>query len=139
MDIKALLNLLASPTILALGGGWLGYKYGNKASINNKYVAGGVGVGAGYLLGRTLQQFTAPPPAVPQVVDTENPPMEDYLNLQLDGAPAPKQLPPAMDDDVWNAHAGEGSYGRSSYNTESIDEVMGEAEAMLAATKRGTN
>lgn len=155
MDIKAILGLVASPTVLAGLGGWLGYKYGKKASIKNKYVAGGVGVGAGWLIGKTLQSVTAPPvvaPPVQQITDTEQPPQGDYLNLDLDASPQPMALPapqnpwdqfqqaapptPQFDTSPANVHTAEGSYGKSSYNVEGVENAMDEAEMMMELEKR---
>jgi hypothetical protein len=143
MDIKALLGLVASPTILAGVGGWLGYKYGKKASIQNKYIAGGVGLGAGYLLGKTLQGISAPPAApaaqpVPQVVDPEQPPVGDYLSLNFD---APHALPdPEFDTSPANEYAGEGSYKKTSYNVQKVEDAMDQMEALMQLEKKnGTN
>lgn len=153
MDIKGILKLIASPTMLAGIGGYLGYKYGKRASISNKYVAGSVGVGAGWLVGKGLQQFVQQPqlPAtqqpVPQVTDEEMPPgMGDYVNLNLDapGLP-PMALPPAQnlpselqfDTSPGNVVEGEGSYGKTSYNVSGVEDAMNEAEILMEMEKKG--
>lgn len=156
MDVKAILGLLASPTVLAGVGGYLGYKYGKKASIQNKYVAGGVGVGAGWLIGKTLQQFTQPPAVVPQIPDIEQQSAQgDYVDLDLNAPGQPMALPapqnpwdqfqqapptPQFSSSPANEHAGEGSYTKTSYNVEGVEDAMNEAEMMLELQKKnGSN
>lgn len=128
MDVKDIAKLAFSPLTLAAVGGFLGNRYGKKVSIGNKYVATGVGLGAGYLLGRIVQSVlpaTTAPAAAPSQVQQQ--PQGDFVDI------GPAQQTPLL---PWptspaNVSEGEGSYGNTSYDVSGTEQAMAEAQELL--------
>lgn len=149
MKANDIMKLALGPFGLVILGGYLGYKYGNKATIKNRYVGAGAGAAAGYLTSRALSTVLGLTRAQQDAVQAAQPPQEqqsldDYVPLSFDSPQALQALPapsvplmtptprmPVVGNNPANSWRGEGSLARSSYNTEDVEESVGEVEQDL--------
>lgn len=165
MTIKDILGLATGSTGLAILGGYVGYKYGDKVSIKNKYVGAGAGAATGLLVAQILGKFFGgssqaqlqAQQAAQLQAQEQAQAAGDYVDFEAPEGYTPPPQPLALPGRIQqvqpvqqqpqmhirtspaNVHEGNGSYSGTSYDVSDVEAAVSEAEDLLAYKQRRGN